>query len=60
MDYDGRQAILRGDKVWGPRIDPSDWLGTRSQRDWAVVRIYQDILTKAGISIQALKAHALV
>lgn len=36
-----------------------DWMNTKSQRDWQVVEIYSDILTKAGTDIATLRAHAL-
>lgn len=36
-----------------------DWLNTKSQRDWQVVEIYSDILSKAGTDIGKLRAQAL-
>lgn len=36
-----------------------NWMNTRSKRDWEVVEIYSDILSKAGTDLSNLRYMAL-
>ena len=36
-----------------------DWMNTKSQRDWQVVELYSDILSKAGTDVKTLRVRAL-
>lgn len=36
-----------------------NWMNTHSKRDWEVVKIYSDILSKAGTDLSNLRSMAL-